>query len=92
MHIPEDTLPGEANAILPGVPITSSLTLSGRICGEHTFYCGSVTGRSTSPLLADLTGAFAIELVSGIDAIPDQPRYGCGEDDRAAPLAPSAAP
>jgi hypothetical protein len=86
VNIPEDTLPGEANAILPGVPITSSLMLSGRICGEQPFYCGDVSGRATSPLLADLSGSFAIELVRGLDAIPERPRYGCADDDLAPEL------
>jgi hypothetical protein len=86
VFIPNDTLPGEANAILYGVPITSSLTLSGRICDVQTFYCGSVSGNSTSPLIAELTGSFGIELISGLDGVPERPRYGCEEDDLAARL------
>lgn len=86
VFIPEDTLPGEANAILPGVPITSSLTLSGKICGVRSFYCGAVTGNATSPVIAELSGSFGIELIDGLDAVPERPRYGCDEDDLGAPL------
>jgi hypothetical protein len=78
------TLPGEANAILPGVPITSILILHGTICGVRPFYCGTVTGSSTFPVEGPIEGDFGLQLLTG--PIPAQPRYGCAEDQLAAPL------
>lgn len=80
----EMTLPGEANAILPGVPITSILILHGTICGVRRFYCGKVTGSSSYPVEGPIEGDFGLELLS--DGIPPQPRYGCAEDQLAVPL------
>lgn len=80
----EMTLPGEANALLPGVPITSALVLHGQICGVRSFYCGTVTGTSSYPVAGPIEGDFGIELLDG--EIPAQPRYGCAEDQLAAPL------
>jgi hypothetical protein len=76
----ESTLPGEADAILPGVEITSQLTLHGTICGVSDFYCGTVTGTVTAPIMQDATGEFGLLLVNSIDDIPTQPRFGCAED------------
>jgi hypothetical protein len=76
----ESTLPGEANAILPGVPITSQLTLHGTICGVSDFYCGTVTGTVTAPVAGPTTGRFGLQLVESLDAIPARPRFGCAED------------
>jgi hypothetical protein len=73
----ESTLPGSANAILPGVPITSQLTLHGTICGISDFYCGTVTGSVSAPVKGDTTGHFGITLLGGIDQMPERPRYGC---------------
>jgi hypothetical protein len=74
------TLPGSANAILPGVPITSQLTLHGTICGVSDFYCGTVTGSTTAPIEGPTTGQFGLLLVPSIDDIPARPRFGCAED------------
>jgi hypothetical protein len=74
------TLPGSANAILQGVPITSQLTLHGTICGASDFYCGTVTGTVTAPIKGPTTGQFGLLLVPSIDDIPAQPRFGCAED------------
>lgn len=76
----ESTLPGEANAILPGVPITSQLTLHGTICGVSDFYCGTVTGKVTAPLAGPTKGQFGLQLVQSLEEIPKQPRFGCAED------------
>lgn len=76
----ESTLPGSANAILPGVEITSQLTLHGTICGIADFYCGTVTGSVTAPIQGPTTGQFGLMLVPSIDDIPEQPRFGCDED------------
>jgi len=76
----ESTLPGSANALLPGVPITSQLTLHGSICGVRDFYCGTVTGTVTEPIVGPTTGQFGLLLVPSIDDIPERPRYGCAED------------
>jgi hypothetical protein len=80
----EMTLPGEANGILPGVPITSHLILHGTICGVQSFYCGTVTGDATAPVKGPITGDFGLELLAG--EIPAQPRYGCAADQLAVPL------
>jgi hypothetical protein len=77
---PESTLPGSANAILPGVPITSQLTLHGSICGSADFYCGSVTGSVTAPIAGPSNGQFGLALIRSIDDVPARPRFGCDED------------
>jgi hypothetical protein len=86
----ESTLPGSANALLPGVPITSQLTLHGTICGVSDFYCGTVTGNVTAPIKGPTSGQFGLLLVPSIDDIPERPRYGCAEDALAQPLEPTS--
>jgi hypothetical protein len=81
------TLPGSANALLPGVDITSQLTLHGTICGVSSFYCGTVTGTITAPIQGPATGQFGLQLLGGIDEVPDRPRFGCADDALARPLA-----
>ncbi len=76
----ESTLPGSANVILPGVPITSALTLHGRICGVATFYCGTVTGSVTAPIMGPTAGQFGLTLLSSESTLPSRPRFGCAED------------
>jgi hypothetical protein len=76
----ESTLPGSANTILPGLPITSQLTLHGSICGVSSFYCGTVTGTVTAPIQGEATGQFGITLVPSLEELPARPRYGCDED------------
>jgi hypothetical protein len=80
----EMTLPGEANALLPGVPITSALVLHGKICGVRSFYCGTVTGESSYPIVGPVEGDFGLELLSS--GIPAQPRFGCAADQLAVAL------
>jgi hypothetical protein len=82
----ESTLPGSANAILAGVAITSQLTLHGTICGVSDFYCGTVTGSVSSPIMGPTTGQFGLALLANEDDIPARPRFGCAEDARALPL------
>ena len=74
------TLPGSANAILPGVEINSQLTLHGTICGVSDFYCGTVTGTVYSPIQGPTKGQFGLLLVPSVDDIPARPRFGCDED------------
>jgi hypothetical protein len=73
----ESTLPGSANAILPGVPITSQLTLHGTICGVADFYCGTVTGTVSAPVMGETTGRFGLTLVPSLEDLPARPQYGC---------------
>jgi hypothetical protein len=82
----ESTLPGSANAILPGAPITSQLTLHGTICGVSEFYCGTVTGTVTSPIRSEANGNFGLTLLGADEPIPARPRYGCAADALAPPL------
>jgi len=84
--IPESTLDGRANPQLYGTPVTSSMTLEGRICGVRTFYCGTLTGLTTGLLTGPFTGHFGITILSGLDAVPDQPRFGCDPSALADPL------
>jgi hypothetical protein len=76
----KSTLPGSANAILPGVPITSELTLHGTICGVARFYCGTVTGTSYAPVAGPVTGRFGLSLLDEPGELPARPRYACDED------------
>ncbi len=84
--VPESTLDGAANPLLPGAPITSEMTLTGHICGVREFYCGTLTGSTSGLISGPFDGNFAITLLAGPDAVPVQPRYGCGEADLAQPL------
>lgn len=84
--VPESTLDGDANPVLHGVPITSQMTLSGQICGVSRFYCGTLSGSTSGLISGPFTGTFGITVLDGPDAVPDQPRFGCGPDDLAPPL------
>ena len=84
--VPESTLDGRANPIARGVPLTSALTLHGHICGAQPFYCGSFDGQLSGLISGPLTGQFGITLLSGPDAIPARPRFGCGTSDLAPEL------
>ena len=84
--VPESTLDGAANPLLHGAPITSEMTLNGHICGVREFYCGTVTGTTSGLISGPFDGHFGITLLSGPDAVPSQPRYGCSADDIAQPL------
>jgi hypothetical protein len=86
-RVPETTLDGAANPVLHGVPLTSSLTLYGHICGLRRFYCGTLDGQLSGVLSGPVTGHFGITLLAGPDSVPDRPRFGCGATDFAEPLA-----
>jgi len=85
--VPESELDGDANPVLHGAPITSEMTLMGYICGVRRFYCGTLVGRATGLISGPFSGKFGITLLSGPDAVPESPRFGCGRDDFAPPLA-----
>ena len=84
--VPSSTLEGDANPIIHGVPITSEMTLNGHICGVRTFYCGTLVGMTSGTLSGPFTGQFGITRLDEPDAVPDQPRFGCGPDDVAEAL------
>jgi len=85
--VPESELAGEANPVLHGAPITSEMTLIGHICGVRSFYCGTVQGQSKGLVSGPFSGNFGITLLAGPDAVPERPRFGCGSEDFAPPLA-----
>ena len=89
--IAESTLDGRANPQLYGTPVTSAMTLRGQICGVRSFYCGTLDGTTTGVLTGPFTGHFGITLLSGPDAVPAEPRFGCDSADVADPIAPDAA-
>ena len=84
--VAESTLDGDANPVLYHVPITSKMTLVGKICGVRSFYCGTVSGETTGLVVGPFTGNFGITLLDGPDAVPERPRFGCGSADLAGPL------
>ena len=84
--VDESTLDGAANPVFPGTPITSEMTLSGRVCGVAPFYCGTLSGSTSGLLSGTFTGTFGITLLDGPDAVPDRPQFGCGANDLAPPL------
>jgi len=81
--VPESELAGEANPVLHGAPITSEMTLTGHICGVRSFYCGTVEGKSKGLVSGPFSGHFGITLLTGPDAVPERPRFGCGSEDLA---------
>ncbi|MEO8906178.1 MAG: hypothetical protein ABI488_26585 [Polyangiaceae bacterium] len=84
--VPKSTLDGRANPIYYGSEIESEMILTGRICGVRSFYCGTLTGTTSGLLSGPFTGTFGITLLSGPDAVPAEPRFGCGEQDVAPAL------
>jgi hypothetical protein len=85
--LPAEPLAQAANPLNTGVTIVSQFGLRGHICGTRTFYCGLAPGQILSPVMGTIAGRFGITLVSGIDALPARPRYGCDADAFAIPLA-----
>ena len=86
--VAKSELDGRANPQLYGTPITSEMTLVGEICGVRTFYCGTLQGDTSGLVNGPFTGHFGITLLSGPDAVPDRPRFGCDPNALADPLAP----
>jgi hypothetical protein len=88
--IAESTLDGRANPELYGTPISSEMTLVGHICGVRTFYCGTLSGDTSGLITGTFTGHFGITLLSGPDAVPDRPRFGCDASEVGDPLPPAS--
>jgi hypothetical protein len=84
--IPESTLDGRANPQFYGSPVTSEMTLTGRICGVHQFYCGTLAGDVSGLISGPLTGHFGITLLDGPSAVPARPRFGCEAAEIGDPL------
>jgi hypothetical protein len=85
-ELPGLTVSGEANPITPGAPIAADLVLSGNLCATSGFFCGSVSGQVTSPIMLGLDGStFTLTLVDSGGDIPTQPAVDC-QGTLAAPL------
>ena len=84
--MPGLTVSGDANPITPGAPISADLVLSGNLCATSGFFCGSVGGRVTSPVMLGLDGStFTLTRVDPDAGIPAQPAVDC-RGTLAAPL------
>lgn len=77
--IPGLTVSGDANPITVGSPIAADIVLSGNLCAKSGFFCGSVSGRVTSPIvLNNLDGStYTFTSVEPGGNIPTQPVIDC---------------
>jgi hypothetical protein len=68
---------GEANSITGG-DITADVILDGSLCGDDTFFCGTVSGNVTAPIPLDLAGStFTLTRVNEGEALPPTPAIDC---------------
>jgi hypothetical protein len=76
--VPGLTVSGDANPITPGAPISADIVLAGNLCATSGFFCGSVSGRATSPIMLDLEGStFTLTFVEPGGSVPTQPVVDC---------------
>ena len=67
---------GAANPITSG-DITADLTLSGNLCGDGSFFCGTASGDATAPIMLSLSGStFTLTKLTS-SGIPTQPKINC---------------
>lgn len=80
-NIPGLQVTGLANPVTGG-DITADIVLTGNLCGDGRFFCGTVTGQVQKPLPLDLQGStFTLTRVD-VDAgtFPTQPAINCAGD------------
>jgi hypothetical protein len=69
---------GAANSVTPGAAITADVTLTGNLCGDGSFFCGTVSGHATQPITVSLTGStFTLTQVTTPGALPARPKINC---------------
>jgi hypothetical protein len=69
---PVQTVPGNADPILPGQAIVSQITITGTFCDSTpNFMCGDVTGAATKPIATPLAGStFTFERITDMSKYP----------------------
>jgi hypothetical protein len=76
-EIPNLQVTGAANPVTGG-DITADAVLSGNLCGDGRFFCGTVSGNVTKPLPLDLDGStFTFTRVDSATDLPAQPAIDC---------------
>jgi hypothetical protein len=76
-EIPNLQVTGAANPVTGG-DITANAVLSGTLCGDVAFFCGTVSGNVTKPLPLDLEGStFTFTRVDSPTNLPAQPAIDC---------------
>jgi hypothetical protein len=69
---------GAANPVTPGADIVADVVLSGSLCGDRRFFCGTVGGQATKPLTLSLDGStFTLTQVDPASGPPTQPKVDC---------------
>ncbi len=80
---PDFTITGEADAVDPGKNVVvSGLTLIGQMCGARDFYCGTVVGKVTAPIVVQLAGSpYTFQRVPDPNSLPLDPIFAdCAKD------------
>lgn len=76
-EIPNLQVTGAANPVTGG-DIAADAVLSGTLCGDGNFFCGTVSGNVTKPLPLDLAGStFTFTRVDSPTDLPAQPAVDC---------------
>ena len=74
----DEPLPGEANALTPGLPVLAETTLEAYICqGDEDENCGIAKMNILSPALGEADGTFGMRRIEG-DTLPE-PLSKCAE-------------
>jgi hypothetical protein len=76
-EIPNLQVTGAANPVTGG-DIAANAVLTGTLCGDGSFFCGTVSGMVTAPLPLDLKGStFTFTRVDSPTDLPAQPAIDC---------------
>jgi hypothetical protein len=76
--IPGLTVTGAANSVTPGSGIAADVTLTGNLCGDGSFFCGTASGMVTQPINVNLAGStFTLTRLDAAHTIPAQPKLDC---------------